>query len=69
MSTYWQAGVNIEEGERAVELMKTHVATAQRSESIGEIGGFAGQFDASALKYPYRYPKPEPQPYCLHVML
>lgn len=50
MSTYWQAGVNIEEGERAVELMKVHVATAQRSESIGEIGGFAGQFDASALK-------------------
>lgn len=50
MTTYWQAGVNITDGERAVELMKSHISTAQRSESIGGIGGFSGQFDAMKLK-------------------
>ena len=50
MSSYEAAGVDIEAGELAVELMKVHLAKARRSEVIGEIGGFAGLFDVSALK-------------------
>jgi len=55
MSTYEAAGVSIEAGDRAVELMKASIAKAQRAEVYGGIGGFAGLFDASALK---RFTKP-----------
>ncbi len=47
---YAAAGVSIEAGDRAVELMKGWVEKARRPEMIGGIGGFAGLFDASALK-------------------
>ena len=47
---YESAGVSIEAGDRAVELMKTWVERARRPEVLGGIGGFAGLFDASALK-------------------
>ncbi len=50
MTSYAAAGVSIEEGDRAVELMKQWVAKATRPEVVGGIGGFAGLFDASALK-------------------
>ncbi len=50
MSTYEAAGVSIEAGDKAVELMKVWVEKARRPEMIGSIGGFAGLFDASALK-------------------
>ena len=50
MSSYESAGVDIEAGERAVELMKAHLAKTRRPEVIGDIGGFAGLFDISALK-------------------
>jgi len=50
VTSYEAAGVDIEAGDRAVELMKAHLATARRPEVIGEIGGFAGLFDISALK-------------------
>jgi phosphoribosylformylglycinamidine cyclo-ligase len=49
VSTYAQAGVDIEAGDRAVELMRAAVARASRPEVVGGIGGFAGLFDASAL--------------------
>jgi phosphoribosylformylglycinamidine cyclo-ligase len=49
-STYAAAGVSIEAGDRAVELMKGWVEKARRPEMIGGIGGFAGLFDAIALK-------------------
>ena len=49
-ATYEAAGVSIQAGDRAVELMKVWVETARRPEMIGGIGGFAGLFDASALK-------------------
>ena len=50
MSTYSQAGVDIDAGDRAVELMKKHLANARRPEVVGDIGGFAGLFDMSAAK-------------------
>ena len=49
-TAYAAAGVSIEAGDRAVELMKGWVEKARRPEMIGGIGGFAGLFDASALK-------------------
>ncbi len=53
--TYASSGVDAEAGDRAVELMKKWVARTHRPEVIGGIGGFAGLFDASALK-DYRRP-------------
>ena len=55
MSTYKDSGVDIDAGDRAVELMKASIAKATRPEVMGGIGGFAGLFDASALK---KYNKP-----------
>src|SRR4051794_15381704 len=49
-SAYAAAGVDIEAGDRAVELMKEWVAKASRPEVVGGIGGFAGLFDVSRLK-------------------
>lgn len=49
-SAYAAAGVDIEAGDRAVELMKASVARTRRPEVLGSLGGFAGFFDASALK-------------------
>jgi phosphoribosylformylglycinamidine cyclo-ligase len=49
-NAYAAAGVSIEAGDKAVELMKVWVDKARRPEMIGGIGGFAGLFDASALK-------------------
>ncbi len=54
-ASYAAAGVDIEAGDRAVRLMKEWVGTAGRPEVVGGIGGFAGLFDASALK---RYRRP-----------
>ena len=50
MSTYKDAGVDIDAGDRAVQLMKASIAKASRPEVVGSIGGFAGLFDASKLK-------------------
>ncbi|WP_232548326.1 phosphoribosylformylglycinamidine cyclo-ligase [Propioniciclava soli] len=49
-SAYARAGVDIEAGDRAVELMKAHVRRTHRPEVLGGLGGFAGFFDASALR-------------------
>ncbi|URN16764.1 MULTISPECIES: phosphoribosylformylglycinamidine cyclo-ligase [Streptomyces] len=54
-ASYAAAGVDIEAGDRAVELMKEWVKRTQRPEVLGGLGGFAGLFDASALK---RYERP-----------
>ncbi|MEY3408248.1 MAG: hypothetical protein RL038_1309, partial [Actinomycetota bacterium] len=52
---YAKAGVDVEAGERAVALMKASVIGATRPEVIGDFGGFAGLFDATALT---KYRKP-----------
>jgi phosphoribosylformylglycinamidine cyclo-ligase len=54
-ASYAAAGVDIEAGDRAVTLMKEWVCKASRPEVVGGLGGFAGLFDASALK---RYERP-----------
>jgi len=49
-ATYEAAGVSIEAGDRAVDLMTVWIEKARRPEVIGGIGGFAGLFDATLLK-------------------
>ncbi|MBF4768665.1 phosphoribosylformylglycinamidine cyclo-ligase [Nocardioides agariphilus] len=53
--SYAAVGVSIAAGDKAVELMRTWVEKASRPEVVGGIGGFAGLFDASALK---KYDRP-----------
>ena len=48
--SYAAAGVDVEAGERAVALMRSAIAGTNRSEVIGDFGGFAGLFDVSAFK-------------------
>ena len=48
--TYADAGVDVEAGDKAVDLMKESVRRATRPEVLGGLGGFAGMFDASALQ-------------------
>ncbi|GAA1241845.1 phosphoribosylformylglycinamidine cyclo-ligase [Prauserella halophila] len=43
-ATYAAAGVDIDAGDDAVELLKPHAARATRPEVIGGVGGFAGLF-------------------------
>ncbi|MDF5754466.1 phosphoribosylformylglycinamidine cyclo-ligase [Spongiactinospora sp. TRM90649] len=50
MSTYAAAGVDIEAGDRAVQLMKSKVAMSRRPEVVDDPSGFAGLFDVSALR-------------------
>ncbi|GAB2832997.1 phosphoribosylformylglycinamidine cyclo-ligase [Streptomyces chlorus] len=49
-ASYKTAGVDIDAGDRAVELMKEWVKKTRRPEVLGGLGGFAGLFDVSALK-------------------
>ncbi|WP_062356320.1 phosphoribosylformylglycinamidine cyclo-ligase [Herbidospora yilanensis] len=49
MTSYAAAGVDIEAGDRAVELMKSKVARSRRPEVVDDASGFAGLFDVSAL--------------------
>ncbi|MFW0120700.1 phosphoribosylformylglycinamidine cyclo-ligase [Rothia sp. CCM 9419] len=53
--TYASAGVDVEAGDRAVELMKDAVKATHSSAVVGGVGGFAGLFDLSVLK-DYRTP-------------
>ena len=50
ISAYEVAGVSIDEGDRAVALMKQLVDKARRPEVVGGIGGFVGLFDATFLQ-------------------
>ncbi|QKJ18128.1 phosphoribosylformylglycinamidine cyclo-ligase [Microbacterium hominis] len=52
---YTEAGVDTAAGDLAVELMKSAVRRTHGPEVLGGVGGFAGLFDASALR---SYAKP-----------
>ncbi|MDQ4488944.1 phosphoribosylformylglycinamidine cyclo-ligase [Sinomonas sp. ASV486] len=47
--TYADAGVDVEAGDRAVELMKDAVKATHSASVLGGVGGFAGLFDVSRL--------------------
>jgi phosphoribosylformylglycinamidine cyclo-ligase len=49
--TYAASGVDIDAGERAVELMRTAVARTNRPEVVGGLGGFAGLFALDTTRY------------------
>jgi len=44
--SYREAGVDIEEGARAVERIRADVRSTYRPEVLGDIGGFGGMFSA-----------------------
>lgn len=47
---YKSAGVDVEAGYKAVELMKGHVKSTFRPEVLTDIGGFGGLFDIAKAK-------------------
>ncbi len=49
--TYADAGVSIDAGEQAVELLKSKVSRTWRHEVVGDLGGFAGLFRLDTKKY------------------
>jgi phosphoribosylformylglycinamidine cyclo-ligase len=49
--TYAASGVDIDAGERAVELMRSAVARTTRPEVVGGLGGFAGLFALDTARY------------------
>jgi phosphoribosylformylglycinamidine cyclo-ligase len=49
-TSYEAAGVDIAAGDRAVQLMKSHLAKARRPEVVHDSSGFAGLFDISAIR-------------------
>ncbi|MEV0425081.1 phosphoribosylformylglycinamidine cyclo-ligase [Micromonospora sp. NPDC050495] len=49
--SYADAGVSIEAGDRAVELLKSKVKQTRRPEVMGDLGGFAGLFRLDTTKY------------------
>ena len=50
-ATYADAGVSIEAGDRAVELLKSKVKRTTRPEVMGDLGGFSGLFRLNTAKY------------------
>lgn len=47
---YKKAGVDIEAGYKAVDLMKEHIKGTMRKEVLTDIGGFSGAFSLSSFK-------------------
>jgi phosphoribosylamine--glycine ligase/phosphoribosylaminoimidazole synthetase len=47
---YAASGVSIDEGNRAVDLLKASVSKTQGASVLAGVGGFGGVFDVSALK-------------------
>ncbi len=47
-SAYRDAGVDVMAGERAVDLLRTHVESTRRPEVVGGLGGFGGGFTIPA---------------------
>lgn len=51
MTNYKEAGVDVEAGYKAVDLMKFHVKKTMRPEVIADIGGFGGLFSLEGMNY------------------
>jgi len=51
MTNYKEAGVDVEAGYKAVDLMKSHVKKTMRPEVLADIGGFGGLFSLEGMKY------------------
>ncbi|WP_346354841.1 phosphoribosylformylglycinamidine cyclo-ligase [Azotosporobacter soli] len=49
--TYRDAGVDIDAGNRSVEMIKKHVKSTYRKEVLGDLGGFGGLFALDWAKY------------------
>jgi phosphoribosylformylglycinamidine cyclo-ligase len=49
--SYREAGVDIDAGERAVDLFKERLRTTHRAEVVGGVGGFAGLFSLGRSKW------------------
>lgn len=49
--TYKSAGVDVDEGQRAVQLMKNHVKSTFNSNVLADIGGFGGLFSLNIKDY------------------
>ena len=47
---YKKAGVDIEAGYKAVDLMKEHIKGTMRKEVLSDIGGFSGAFSLGSFK-------------------
>ena len=47
---YKKAGVDIEAGYKAVDLMKEHIKGTMRKEVLSDIGGFSGAFSLESFK-------------------
>ena len=52
-AAYRAAGVDVDAGEHAVDLIRAHVETTRRAEVVGGLGGFGGAF---AIPAGYREP-------------
>ena len=55
MSTYREAGVDVDAGEDAVQRIRSAVASTHRPGVLGSVGGFGALFDLGALGH-YRDP-------------
>ncbi|ADL08249.1 phosphoribosylformylglycinamidine cyclo-ligase [Thermosediminibacter oceani] len=49
--TYREAGVDVDEGNRAVKLIKPQIESTHRCGVLGDIGGFGGFFELDVGKY------------------
>lgn len=49
--TYKSAGVDVDEGQRAVKLMKEHVKSTFNSNVLADLGGFGGLFSLNINDY------------------
>lgn len=49
--TYKSAGVDVNEGQRAVQLMKEHVKSTFNSNVLADLGGFGGLFSLNIKDY------------------
>ena len=57
--TYRDAGVDIDAGNRSVQLIKDSVRATYRPEVLGDLGGFGGLFALDTKKFKELQPQAE----------